>query len=69
MESIRQDLSLNQKSFSFLDIIGQTPSYFLTPLLRLPHRTAPSTPVNGDIWTTPAGLFVRINGVTIGPLA
>jgi hypothetical protein len=32
--------------------------------LNLPHGTAPSSPVNGDIWTTTAGLFVQINGVT-----
>lgn len=37
--------------------------------LNLPHGTAPTTPNNGDAWTTTAGLFVRINGVTIGPLA
>ena len=36
--------------------------------LRVPHGTAPTSPVNGDIWTTTAGLFVRINGVTVGPL-
>lgn len=30
----------------------------------LPHGTLPSSPVNGDMWTTTAGLFVRINGVT-----
>lgn len=35
----------------------------------LPHGTAPSSPANGDLWTTSAGgLFVRINGVTVGPL-
>lgn len=34
----------------------------------LPHGAAPSSPVNGDIWTTTAGLFVRINGTTVGPL-
>jgi hypothetical protein len=50
-------------------------SVFYTPLftlasatggsgLRLPHGAAPSSPVNGDIWTTTTGLFVRINGVT-----
>lgn len=32
--------------------------------LRLPHGTLPSSPVNGDVWTTTAGLFCRINGVT-----
>lgn len=37
--------------------------------LRIPHGAAPSAPVNGDMWTTSAGgLFVRINGVTVGPL-
>lgn len=32
--------------------------------MRLPHGAAPTTPVNGDMWTTSSGLFVRINGVT-----
>jgi hypothetical protein len=34
----------------------------------VPAGTAPTTPNNGDIWTTTAGLFVRINGATVGPL-
>src|SRR3989338_6850707 len=48
---------------------------FLTPAsasggagLRLPHGAAPSSPTDGDIWTTTAGLYVRINGGTVGPL-
>ena len=32
--------------------------------LNAPHGTAPTTPVNGDIWTTTAALFARINGAT-----
>jgi hypothetical protein len=36
---------------------------------RIPHGTAPSSPVDGDIWTTTAGLYVRINGATVGPLS
>jgi len=36
--------------------------------LNLPHGAAPTTPVNGDIWTTTAGVYSRINGSTIGPL-
>lgn len=28
----------------------------------------PTTPVNGDIWCTSAGMFVQINGGTVGPL-
>lgn len=37
----------------------------------IPHGTAPTTPNNGDIWTTTAGMFARINGVTqqYAPLA
>lgn len=37
--------------------------------LRLPHGTAPSAPVDGDVWTTTAGLYVRVNGATVGPLS
>lgn len=32
--------------------------------LRIPHGAAPTTPVNGDVWTTTVGLFIQINGVT-----
>lgn len=37
--------------------------------LKLPHGTAPSAPVDGDMWTTTAGMYVRINGATVGPLS
>jgi hypothetical protein len=37
--------------------------------IRLPHGTAPTSPTNGDIWTTTTGIFVRVNGATVGPLA
>ena len=30
--------------------------------------TAPSSPIDGDIWCTTTGMFVRINGSTVGPL-
>jgi hypothetical protein len=36
--------------------------------LNIPHGAAPTSPVNGDMWTTSAGLFVRINGATVGPV-
>lgn len=36
--------------------------------LNVPHGTAPTSPVDGDFWSTTAGLFARINGGTIGPL-
>lgn len=37
--------------------------------LRIAHGSAPTTPVDGDIWTTTTGIFVRINGATVGPLS
>ena len=36
--------------------------------IRLAHGSAPTSPVDGDMWTTTAGLYVRINGATVGPL-
>lgn len=50
-------------------ILTIEPSTTSSAKLRLPHGSAPSAPVNGDMWTTSAGLFVRINGVTVGPLS
>lgn len=35
-----------------------------TASLTIPHGAAPSAPVNGELWTTTGGLFVRINGAT-----
>lgn len=32
--------------------------------LRIPHGTAPTSPGNGDVWSTIAGFFARISGVT-----
>lgn len=37
--------------------------------MRIPHGSAPTSPVDGDMWTTTSGLFVRINGGTVGPLS
>lgn len=36
--------------------------------LNLTPGTAPLSPADGDIWTTTGGLYVRINGSTIGPI-
>lgn len=45
---------------------------FITPAsttsvssLRLPHGSAPTSPVNGDVWTTTSAMFVRINGSSV----
>lgn len=35
--------------------------------ITLPHGVAPTTPVDGDMWTTTAGVFAHVNGVTVGP--
>lgn len=32
--------------------------------LRIPHGTAPTSPVNGDLWTTTTAVLARINGTT-----
>ena len=32
--------------------------------LTIPHGTAPTTPTNGDVWSTTSGLFMRQNGTT-----
>jgi hypothetical protein len=37
------------------------------PSINLPHGTAPTTPANGDMWTTTSGLYARIAGATKGP--
>jgi hypothetical protein len=37
--------------------------------INLPQGAAPTTPNNGDLWTTSSGLFVRVAGATVGPLA
>jgi len=37
--------------------------------VNIPHGSAPTSPVDGDVWTTTAGLFVRVNGSTVGPLS
>jgi hypothetical protein len=33
--------------------------------LNLPQGVAPSAPANGDVWTTSADFFVRLNGATV----
>ncbi len=40
-----------------------------TASLRITPGQPPSAPVNGDLWTTNAGLFAQINNATVGPFA
>lgn len=70
------DHTLQIQNFVGLDINVQT--YFQTPVTiggnsnpgsgaswNAPHGAVPSTPLDGDFWTTIAGAFCRINGVTV----
>ena len=38
-----------------------------TASLNIPQGSAPTSPVNGDIWTTSLGVFAQIAGSTVGP--
>jgi hypothetical protein len=44
--------------------INTIPAVTASAGFNIPHGTAPTTLVNGDIWTTTSGLFARINGGT-----
>ena len=48
-------------------VIAVTPTTSLASI-RLPHGSDPTSPTDGDIWTTSAGIYVQINGATVGPL-
>jgi hypothetical protein len=60
------DLLLTTVATFGIPVITSASSSTITGI-RLPHGTAPSAPVNGDIWTTTSGLYARINGATVGP--
>lgn len=49
--------------------LGTVASTTLKSGLIIPPGSAPTSPINGDVWTTAAGMYVRIAGTTIGPLA
>ena len=61
---------------NYLALVGGTMSGELSTVastttnagLNIPQGAAPTTPVNGDVWNTSAGMYVRIAGATVGPL-
>jgi len=61
------DLKANIASPTFTGLVTTQASAAGTAGFRIPHGSAPSAPVSGDIWTTTAGLFYRINGATVSP--
>jgi len=52
------------KNLNVGGILATVASTTTTANLKLPHGAAPTSPVNGDVWTTTAGSFVQINGTT-----
>lgn len=68
----KQDLlpyrPLNPAGGTLTGRLVTAPSTINAAGLNVPFGIAPSAPASGDIWTTSAGLFVRVNGVTVGPL-
>lgn len=49
---------------TFTGLVSTPAATTASAFLRVAHGAAPTTPVNGDIWTTTSGLFARINGGT-----
>lgn len=49
---------------TFTGLVTTVAASAATAGLNIPHGAAPTTPVNGDIWTTTAGVFARINAGT-----
>lgn len=45
-------------------IVAPAATTALAPL-RIPHGTAPTSPTNGDVWTTTSGIFARVNGISL----
>lgn len=45
------------------------PSSTTTAPLNVGAGTAPSAPVNGDVWSTSSGLYAQINSATVGPFS
>ena len=56
-----------QTTIPTADTVLLNPSLTGNAPLNIPAGTAPSSPNNGDVWTTSTGLFAQINGVTVGP--
>ncbi len=53
---------------NFLNTVTTKESDTFGAGINLPHGVAPTSPNDGDMWTTSAGLFVRINGTTYGTI-
>lgn len=69
---VKQDfigyIPLNKAGDTMLGELITTSSQPSGAGLNIQPGTAPTLPNNGDMWLTSAGVFARVNGVTIGPL-
>jgi hypothetical protein len=59
--------ALSAAAGTFTGLVSTPASTTGSAGVRLPHGTAPTSPVNGDVWTTTAGMYAQVNGVTVGP--
>lgn len=57
-------VSRTDDSFTFAGAVLTSASTTTRAGLRIPHGTAPTTPTNGDLWTTTTAVLARINGTT-----
>jgi len=58
---------LNSAGGNMSGRLGITPSTTGTAGINVAPGVAPTSPTDGDLWTTTAGVFAQINGVTTGP--
>ncbi len=66
-------IGLTLSAGSYLPLAGGTLTGLLIAMasasggagFRLSVGTAPTAPINGDVWITATGIFVRVNGVTL----
>lgn len=59
---------LNSAGGTLTGKLVTTPSSLSQAGFALYPGVAPSAPKDGDVWTTTTGMYVRISGVTVGPL-
>lgn len=59
---------VNKAGDAMLGQLIMAPGSTTAASMNIPQGVPPSTPNNGDVWTTSAGLFVRAGGVTYGPI-
>lgn len=58
------DLDIQVKKLFATGLVTTVASATGSAGLTLPHGTAPTAPVDGDVWTTSTSLYARINGTT-----